>query len=64
MLIVATGFKVHEYFGPMEIIGRNGLNVLNKWKLDGPSNYLNILSHHMPNLAFLHGPGVVSKNSL
>lgn len=61
VLILATGFRVHEYFGPMEIVGRKGENILRKWKVDGPSIYLGIVSEKMPNLFFIHGPGVVSK---
>ncbi|CAL8099150.1 unnamed protein product [Orchesella dallaii] len=58
VLILATGFRIHEYFGPMEIVGRKGENILRKWKVDGPSIYLGIVSHLMPNLFFIHGPGV------
>ncbi|ODM93447.1 Baeyer-Villiger monooxygenase [Orchesella cincta] len=58
VLILATGFDIHEYFGPMEIVGRKGENILRKWKVDKPSIYLGIASHLMPNLFFIHGPGV------
>lgn len=61
ILILATGFRVHDYFAPMEIIGRNEENILQSWKENGPSGYLGITSNSTPNLFTLLGPGSVRK---
>lgn len=53
---MATGFRITDYFAPMEIIDKNGDNVLPQWKKDAPSLFLGIASHNLPNLFILYGP--------
>lgn len=60
MLILATGFRVHDYFAPMEIFGLKSEDILKKWKAEGPSGYLGTTSSCMPNHFMLLGPGSVS----
>ena len=51
-LIFATGFETSTDFSQrqgMEIYGRNGLSLTEKWK-DGPSTFMGLLSRHFPNL--------------
>jgi len=63
-LILATGFKVADYFAPMEIYDKNGRNELEKWKEDGPNLYLGIANNDLPNLFILYGPNTVRSHSL
>jgi cation diffusion facilitator CzcD-associated flavoprotein CzcO len=64
VLILATGFKLQEYFAPMQILGKDGQDVLQKWKEDRPMHYNSIVSSDMPNLFNLQGPGAVRKSSI
>jgi hypothetical protein len=59
-LVLATGFRITDYFSPLEIIDKNGDNVLTSWKKDTPSLFMGIASHNLPNLFILYGPNTVS----
>jgi len=56
VLILATGFRVHDYFGPLEIYGKNSENILAKWKSTTPKAYYGIVTSKTPNLYYLLGP--------
>jgi len=56
---LATGYKVSDYFAPMEIYDKNGRSELEKWKQDGPKLYLGISNNDLPNLFVLYGPNTV-----
>ncbi|KAG4072847.1 hypothetical protein HA402_002590 [Bradysia odoriphaga] len=56
VLILATGFKVHEYFSPMRIFGKDGQSVLQTWVDKEPRSYYGIVFSYMPNLFALLGP--------
>jgi len=56
VLILATGFRVHDYFGPHEIFGKNKENILAKWKSTVPRAYYGIVCSSTPNLFYLLGP--------
>jgi len=45
----------------MKIRGRGGVDVLQKWKKEGPSALLGMCSHGGPNAFFLLGPNSVMK---
>lgn len=62
VLILATGFKVQEFFQPLQIIGKGGLNILQTWKDDKPITYGGMCSNSMPNMFFLLGPNTVIKS--
>lgn len=59
VLILATGFKVHEYFSPLQIIGQRGENILQLWIDKEPRSYYGIVFSSTPNLFALLGPNTV-----
>lgn len=59
VLILATGFKVQDFFAPLEIKGTRGADLLQKWKKSGPSAYGGIACNELPNAFFLLGPNTV-----
>jgi cation diffusion facilitator CzcD-associated flavoprotein CzcO len=58
--VLATGFSVQQYFAPLQLIGRGGVNVLENWQKDRPNTYLGISAAGAPNYFFIGGPGTVS----
>ncbi|XP_037040327.1 FAD-binding monooxygenase ktnD-like [Bradysia coprophila] len=56
VLVLATGFKVHEYCSPMQIFGKDGQNVLQTWAEKDPRSYYGIVYSSAPNLFSLLGP--------
>lgn len=61
VLILATGFRVQDFFAPMQITGKGSTNVLEKWKETQPRMYYGIVSSETPNQFVLLGPNTVSK---
>lgn len=59
VLILATGFKVQEFFAPLEIKAKGGVDLLQKWKQTGPCAYAGITCNVLPNAFFLLGPNTV-----
>ncbi len=60
VLILATGFKVQDFFAPLEIKAKGGIDLLQKWKKTGPCAYAGITCNDLPNAFFLLGPNTVS----
>lgn len=56
VLILATGYQPHDFFSPMKVYGRGGVDVLQEWKTNRPEGYLGILSRDIPNFFTLLGP--------
>jgi cation diffusion facilitator CzcD-associated flavoprotein CzcO len=56
VIILATGFKVQDFFAPMTIVGKDNLDVMRRWQDDFPKTYYGICSHGMPNNFILVGP--------
>jgi cation diffusion facilitator CzcD-associated flavoprotein CzcO len=64
VLILATGFRVDRFMRPMEVIGRDGVNLDEAWG-DNPTAYMAIAIPEFPNLFMLNGPnGPVGNFSL
>jgi cation diffusion facilitator CzcD-associated flavoprotein CzcO len=64
VLVLATGFKVDSFMRPMNIRGRNGASLNERWR-DRPTAYLSISVPDFPNLFMLNGPnGPVGNFSL
>ncbi|CAL8112523.1 unnamed protein product [Orchesella dallaii] len=63
VLILATGFKTQDFFAPLKIFGEGSEDLFQKWKKEGPSIYLGILSHSAPNLFFLTGPTTITAHN-
>jgi cation diffusion facilitator CzcD-associated flavoprotein CzcO len=55
VLVLATGFKSHEFVAPMEIAGTGGRTLAQEWA-GVPRAYLGITVPGFPNLFLLYGP--------
>jgi len=58
-VIWCTGFTPTEYLAPMEITGRDGVDLREHWA-DGPEAYLGISTPGFPNLFMVYGPNTGS----
>jgi len=56
MLILCTGFQQQRYLYPMELRGRDGVELRESWSDDNARAYLGITAPGFPNLFFLYGP--------
>lgn len=64
VIVLATGFHADAFMRPMQIIGRNGVDLEALWA-DHPKAYLAITMPDFPNLFMLNGPnGPVGNFSL
>lgn len=61
VLILCTGFKVQDFFAPIQIIGTNGVDLIEEWRSAGPRTYYGLTCHAAPNMFFLNGPNTVHK---
>ena len=55
-IVFATGFHANRFLWPMEIVGRDGVTLRERWG-DEPRAYLGITVPGFPNLFCLYGPG-------
>lgn len=55
-VIMATGFETDHLLGPLEIIGRDGARLSQRWQT-APSAHLGITVPDFPNLFLMYGPG-------
>ncbi|MCZ6462904.1 MAG: 4-hydroxyacetophenone monooxygenase, partial [Proteobacteria bacterium] len=55
VLVFATGFHANKFLWPMEIVGRGGVVLGERWA-DDPRAYLGITVPDFPNLYCLYGP--------
>jgi len=56
VIVFATGFHANRFLWPMEIVGRAGVTLRERWGED-PQAYLGITVPDFPNLFCLYGPG-------
>ena len=56
VLCFATGFQHNAYLAPMDVIGRDGVSLRERWG-DAPTAYLGITVPRCPNLFLVYGPG-------
>jgi 4-hydroxyacetophenone monooxygenase len=56
IIVVATGFKVTEMAARLDITGRGGKNLRDKWAGDNPTAYLGLTVPEFPNLFCMLGP--------
>lgn len=54
-IILGTGFQATDFLAPMQITGRNGLDLNEAWR-DGAEAHLGITVAGFPNLFLLYGP--------
>jgi cation diffusion facilitator CzcD-associated flavoprotein CzcO len=55
VLVLATGFKSHEFVAPMEIAGEGGRTLAQEWA-GAPRAYLGVAVPGFPNLFVVYGP--------
>jgi len=55
VLVLATGFKTHDFVAPMEIVGAGGRTLAEEWA-EVPRAYLGISVPRFPNMFLLYGP--------
>ena len=55
VLVLATGFKAHEFVAPMEITGAEGRRLADEWA-GVPKAYLGMSVPGFPNMFLLYGP--------
>jgi cation diffusion facilitator CzcD-associated flavoprotein CzcO len=55
VLVLATGFKTHDFVAPMEIVGADGRTLAEEWA-EVPRAYLGISVPRFPNMFLLYGP--------
>jgi 4-hydroxyacetophenone monooxygenase len=56
VIVYATGFEANRFLWPMEIVGRGGLTLAERWG-DEPAALYGITVPGFPNLFCLYGPG-------
>lgn len=56
IIIVASGFDVARFLGPVTVYGRKGLSVRDAWDDDNPKAYLGTVVPEFPNFFMLYGP--------
>ena len=56
VIVVATGFKVTEMAARLDITGRGGRNLRDKWADDNPTAYLGLTVPDFPNFFCMLGP--------
>jgi 4-hydroxyacetophenone monooxygenase len=56
VIVLATGFHANRFLWPMEIVGRRGVRLRERWG-DEPRAYLGITVPSFPNFFCLYGPG-------
>jgi 4-hydroxyacetophenone monooxygenase len=56
IIVVSTGFKVTEMAARLNIIGRNGRSLREKWANDNPTAYLGLTVPGFPNFFCMLGP--------
>ena len=55
VLVLATGFRTHDFVAPMEIAGEDGRTLAEEWG-DVPRAYLGVTVPGFPNLFLVYGP--------
>ena len=53
VLILATGFRVQDYFSPLRVIGHKNVDLMEQWRSEGPRSYYGIISSVIQNGFFL-----------
>ncbi|MEM8784516.1 MAG: NAD(P)/FAD-dependent oxidoreductase [Pseudomonadota bacterium] len=56
VLVLATGFKAHNFMRPMEVLGEGGRS-LNAYWAEQTTNFKSVGIPHFPNFFMLNGPG-------
>lgn len=60
VVILATGFKVQDFFSPVKLTGLGGFDVMHQWIHEYPKTHYGITAHRVPNSFALVGPNTVT----
>lgn len=55
IIIYGTGFKADQFLFPMQVIGRDGRDLVSEWRVD-PRAYMGVVVPGFPNFYCLYGP--------
>jgi len=58
VIIYSTGFRASEFLVPMDVLGRGGARLHDRWA-DGAEAYLGIAYPEFPNMFLIHGPNTI-----
>lgn len=56
ILVLATGFETRRMLWPMQVEGRNGATILDRWGDEDPRAHLGITVPEFPNFFLIYGP--------
>lgn len=56
LVVLCAGFQVERFLWPVDYIGRDGANLDDLWKVDGPRAYQTSMLPGFPNFAMIYGP--------
>ncbi len=56
VVVMATGFEVHQFLGRIQVTGREGRSLSDVWGDDNPVAYLGMTVAGFPNLFMMSGP--------
>lgn len=56
VIVLATGFRANEFLAPMDVVGRGGVRLRERWA-DAPAAHLGITVPDFPNFFLMYGPG-------
>jgi 4-hydroxyacetophenone monooxygenase len=56
VIVLATGFHATDYLWPMEIAGKDGTTIAERWSGDGARAYQGVMVAGFPNFFMLYGP--------
>src|SRR3546814_11198180 len=55
LVILGSGFRVQEYFWPVDYVGRDGATLQELWKRDGARSYMGLALPGFPNFFVFYG---------
>ncbi|KAF1817472.1 FAD/NAD(P)-binding domain-containing protein [Eremomyces bilateralis CBS 781.70] len=57
VIVLATGFEVSSFLGPLKVVGRSGIDLHKQWDAHvGAQAYMGMHIHNFPNFALMFGP--------
>lgn len=56
LVVTATGFEILKYLWPAEYVGRDEMNLHERWAKEDPRAYIGMMVPNFPNLFIMYGP--------
>ncbi|CAO3646805.1 unnamed protein product [Cunninghamella blakesleeana] len=63
VLVLATGYETQQFWGELDIIGKNGISLKKLWDDNDVKTYKTVSIHGYPNFFMLLGPGSILGHS-